>query len=166
MKQQKLCCVVTQNIDGLHRAAGTSEQKLIELHGTNSFVECQTCHELSDPQPHFEYFKRTGKPPICHCQGYLKHATISFGQNLREKDLNLAIDKAHQADLAIALGSTLAVYPAAEIPCITARNGHPYVIVNLGETDQDHFDFVTMKINADIASIFVKAVDSISENTE
>ncbi|BBM86470.1 SIR2 family NAD-dependent protein deacylase [Candidatus Uabimicrobium amorphum] len=158
-KMGKLCCVVTQNIDGLHRMAGTTEEKLIELHGTNSFVECQTCHETSDPQPHFDYFTRTGKPPCCPCGGYLKHATISFGQNLREKDLDSAVDKAHKADMVIALGSTLSVYPAAEIPRITARNGNPYVIINRGETDHDLFEFLTKKIDDDIASVFATVMD-------
>ncbi|WP_372365823.1 NAD-dependent deacetylase [Candidatus Uabimicrobium sp. HlEnr_7] len=157
----KVCCVVTQNIDGLHRLAGTSEEKLIELHGTNSFVECQTCNETSDPQAHFDFFHKTNKPPCCHCGGYLKHATVSFGQNLREKDLQLAIDKANEADLVIALGSTLAVYPAAEIPRITARKGNPYVIINRGDTDHDLFEFLTLKINDDIASIFSTIVEEL-----
>ena len=160
-KMGKLCCVVTQNIDGLHRMAGNSEEKLIELHGTNSFVECQTCHETSEPQPHFDYFIQTGKSPCCPCGGYLKHATISFGQNLRQKDLDLAIDKANEADMVIALGSTLEVYPAAEIPRITARKGNPYVIINRGDTGHDHFEFLTLKINDDIARVFSVVVDKI-----
>ena len=61
----KLLMVVTQNIDGLHARAGTSPERLIELHGTNSRVECQTCHRFSDPEPHFGYFRRTRKPPVC-----------------------------------------------------------------------------------------------------
>lgn len=158
----KICCVVTQNIDGLHRTAGTTSEKLIELHGTNSFVECQTCHQKSDPLPHFDFFSRTGKPPCCECGGYLKHATISFGQNLREEDLYKAIDKANEADCAIALGSTLGVYPAAEIPRITARKGHPYVIINRGETDHDLFEFLTFKIDDDLEKSFCKAVHSLN----
>src|SRR5215471_12806306 len=73
----KLLAVVTQNIDGLHSRAGTSAEKLVELHGTNSFVECQSCGELTDPAPHFESFGKTRQPPICHCGGFLKPATIS-----------------------------------------------------------------------------------------
>src|SRR5947209_94214 len=67
----KLLAVVTQNIDGLHARAGTSLERLVELHGTNSFIECQTCGALSDPEPHFESFSRSRRPPICECGGFL-----------------------------------------------------------------------------------------------
>src|SRR5215831_4041662 len=70
----KLQAVVTQNIDGLHSRAGTSLDKLVELHGTNSLVECQTCGRKTDPQPHFEIFRKTKKPPLCECGGFLKPA--------------------------------------------------------------------------------------------
>src|SRR6266446_108481 len=112
----KLLAVVTQNIDGLHARAGTSAQRLVELHGTNSFVECQTCGRLSDPEPHFDTFRTTRRPPLCECGGFLKPATISFGQNLRNEDLERAGEAARQADLVVALGSTLSVHPAVTIP--------------------------------------------------
>src|SRR5690349_18437860 len=86
----KVLAVVTQNIDALHARAGTSADKLVELHGTNSLVECQTCGKKSDPEPHFESFRKTKQPPLCECGGYLKPATISFGQNLRSEDLERA----------------------------------------------------------------------------
>ena len=54
-------CVITQNIDGLHTKAGTSPELLLELHGTNTLVECQSCHQRTDPQPHFDQFKRIGQ---------------------------------------------------------------------------------------------------------
>ena len=81
----KLLCVITQNIDGLHSLAGTSAERLVELHGTNALVECQSCHWRGDPEPHFEYFRRTRKPPLCQCGGFLKPATISFGQSLNRQ---------------------------------------------------------------------------------
>src|SRR5690606_30928377 len=73
----KICAVVTQNIDGLHEKAGTSRQRLIELHGTNRAVACMRCDERSDPQAHFDAFEACGEPPLCHCGGFLKPATIS-----------------------------------------------------------------------------------------
>jgi len=79
----KVLAVVTQNIDALHSRAGTTAEKLVELHGTNSFVECQTCGERSEPGAHFEYFGRTRRAPICDCGGFLKPATISFGQDAK-----------------------------------------------------------------------------------
>ena len=72
--------VVTQNVDGLHVLAGTSRDKLVEIHGTNLLIECQNCLERTDPEPHFARFRETEKPPVCHCGGFLKTATISFGR--------------------------------------------------------------------------------------
>src|SRR4051812_38232983 len=72
----KVSAVVTQNVDGLHRRAGTSAARLVELHGTDLLVECQSCHATSDPAPHFSRFKATRHPPRCECGGVLKSATI------------------------------------------------------------------------------------------
>ena len=154
----KLLAIVTQNIDGLHSRAGTSAEKLVELHGTNSLVECQSCGELTDPDPHFETFGKTRRPPICHCGGFLKPATISFGQNLRNQDLERASRFADETDLVVALGSTLSVYPAADIPLIAARRGAPYVVINRGETDHDGLPEVTLRLEGDVAAIFPPAV--------
>src|SRR5947207_2608660 len=90
----KVEAVVTQNVDGLHRRAGTSPSLLVELHGTDLFVECQTCHATSDPAPHFDAFKASRRPPSCACGGVLKPATISFGQPLRQTALEQAADAA------------------------------------------------------------------------
>src|SRR5438874_5721012 len=68
----KVRSVVTQNIDGLHRRAGTSPELLIELHGTDLIVECQTCRAKSEPAPHLESFRQTRRPPRCVCGGLLK----------------------------------------------------------------------------------------------
>ncbi len=155
----KLLMVATQNIDGLHSRAGTSREKLVELHGTNSLVECQSCGKLSDPEPHFEEFRKTRRPPLCECGGFLKPATISFGQNLRPADLERAQKAAETADLVLALGSTLSVYPAANIPLIAAARGVPYVIINRGETDHDNNPEVTLRLEGDVAEIFPPAVE-------
>ncbi len=157
---EKLLMVVTQNIDGLHGRAGTSKEKLVELHGTNLEVECQSCHERSDPAPHFDYFKRTGEAPLCHCGGYLKPATISFGQSLREDDLRRAASAAEQADLVVALGSTLSVHPAASIPLMAANRGVPYVIINRGATDHDSLPSLSLRLEGDVVELFPPAVDA------
>jgi NAD-dependent deacetylase len=156
----KLLSVVTQNIDGLHARAGSSEALLVELHGTNSYVECQSCGELSDPAPHFEQFRKTKLPLMCHCGGFLKPATVSFGQNLRNGDLERAQNAAMQADLVVALGSTLSVYPAANIPLIAAKRGVPYVIINRGPTEHDDLDQVALRFEGDVTEIFPPTVDA------
>jgi NAD-dependent deacetylase len=154
----KICMVVTQNIDGLHAAAGTSEDRLVELHGTNRHIACQTCGELSDPEPFFATYRATRKPPVCPCGGFLKPATISFGQNLNQGDLQRAADAAAEADLVIALGSTLSVHPAASIPLLAAQRGVPYVIVNRGATDHDELPVVALRLEGDVGEIFPAAV--------
>lgn len=154
----KLLMVVTQNIDGLHSRAGLSREKLVELHGTNGLVECQTCHEESDPDPHFERFKKTRKPPLCSCGGFLKPATISFGQNLRPEDLKAAEQAAQKTDFVVSLGSSLSVYPASEIPLLAARRGVPYAVVNRGLTDHDEFPEVSLRLEGDVVDLFPPAV--------
>ena len=154
----KLRMLVTQNIDGLHTKAGTSSERLIELHGTNRLVECQSCRRTTEPEPHFEFFRTHRKAPRCECGGYLKPATISFGQNLRQGDLSNAEAAAHEADLAVALGSSLSVYPAAGIPMAAARKGVPYVVINRGPTDHDGSSVVALRIEGDVTDIFPSAV--------
>ena len=156
----KLVSVVTQNVDGLHRRAGTSPGLLVELHGTDLLVECQRCHATSDPAPHFARFKTTRRPPCCACGGALKSATISFGQSLRTTDLELAAAAALKADLVLALGSTLSVYPAASIPLLAAERGTPYIIVNRGASEHDDHPSVTLRLEGDVTAIVPPAVEA------
>jgi NAD-dependent protein deacetylase/lipoamidase len=154
----KVKAVLTQNVDGLHRRAGTAPSLLVELHGTDLLVECQRCHATSDPIPHFERFRATRQPPMCDCGGILKAATISFGQSLRPADLDRAASMTRQADLIVALGSTLSVYPAASLPLVAAQRGTPYVIVNRGATDHDDHPSVTLRLEGDVTEILPRAV--------
>jgi NAD-dependent deacetylase len=156
----KIRAVVTQNIDGLHSRAGTSPELLVELHGTNSLVECQTCGRRSEPQPHFDYFRRTHRPPVCECGGFLKPATISFGQNLRNDDIERAEQAAREADLVLALGSTLSVHPAADLPLLAAARGVPYIIINRGPTEHDDRPEVSLRLEADVAAVLPPAVEA------
>src|ERR1041384_2419543 len=142
-KAGKVLMVVTQNIDGLHALAGTTPERLVELHGTNLLVECVSCGTRTDPKPHFEFFRAQRKPPLCQCGGFLKPATISFGQSLEARTLELAEQAAMSADLVVALGSTLSVYPAASFPLMAAQRGVLYVIINRGATDHDDESAVT-----------------------
>jgi NAD-dependent deacetylase len=156
----KVVSVVTQNVDGLHRRAGTSPSLLVELHGTDLLVECQRCHATSDPAPHFARFKTTRRPPCCACGGVLKSATISFGQSLRPADLERAAAAAVKADLVLALGSTLSVYPAASIPLLAAERGTPYVIINRGASEHDDHPSVTLRLDGDVTDIVPPAVEA------
>jgi NAD-dependent deacetylase len=156
----KVLMVVTQNIDGLHALAGTSPDRLVELHGTNLLVECQSCKWRGDPAPHFEFFRVNRKSPLCDCGGFLKPATISFGQSLEPQALERAQEAAARADLVVALGSTLSVYPAASFPLLAAQRGAPYVIINRGATNHDHEPSVSVRIEGDVGEIFPAAVET------
>lgn len=158
-KAGKLRSVITQNIDGLHSLAGTRAECLIELHGTNAMVECQSCHWRGDPEPHFEYFRSKRRPPVCECGGFLKPATISFGQSLDPNEIERAGQAAMEGDLVVALGSTLSVYPAASFPILAAQRGVPYVVINRGETGHDRERCVTLRLEGEVSEIFPRAVD-------
>ena len=157
-KADKLAMVITQNIDGLHSRGGTSAERLVEIHGTNAAIECMTCHARSEPESHMERFAETGTPPLCGCGGYLKPATISFGQNLDPQDLESAAAAVRETDLVMALGSTLSVYPAAGFPLAAAERGVPYVVVNRGATDHDGHSAVTLRLDGDVVELFPPAV--------
>jgi NAD-dependent deacetylase len=158
-KADKVLSVVTQNIDGLHALAGTSAERLLELHGNNLLVECQRCKWRGDPEPHFEFFRVKRQPPLCECGGFLKPATISFGQSLDPQVLERAAAGAMETDLVVALGSTLSVYPAAGFPLMAAERGVPYIIINRGATAHDGEPRVSLRVEGEVSEIFPAAVD-------
>jgi len=152
----RLLLLVTQNIDGLHFAAGSSEDKLVEIHGTARWVECLSCDRRQHPEAPVLQFRRTGKAPRCECGGILKFATVSFGQAIPPAAIVRASSASRSADLVLALGSTLSVYPAAAIPLEAAERGVPYLIVNRGPTDHD--GYATLKIDEDVEAIIPSAI--------
>ena len=162
----KISMVITQNIDGLHTRGGTSAERLVEIHGTNTAIECMSCHARSEPDGHMKSFSETRKPPVCGCGGYLKSATISFGQNLEPTALQRATTAVQDTDLVVALGSTLSVYPAAGFPRAAAQRGVPYVVLNRGETDHDGDPTVTLRLEGDVVELFPPAVAESLTATE
>jgi NAD-dependent deacetylase len=160
----KVGALLTQNIDGLHALAGSNPEHLVELHGTNLAVECQTCNWRGDPEPHFEKFRTLRRPPLCDCGGYLKPATISFGQSLDPIVLERAGQAARTVDLVVALGSTLSVHPAASFPLLAANRGVPYVVINRGETDHDALQCVSLRLEGEVTELFPAAVQTALEN--
>jgi NAD-dependent deacetylase len=153
-RRGRVVAVVTQNIDGLHQAAGASG--VIELHGTNAECECVSCGARSQPAAHMDEFARTRECPRCGCGGFVKMATISFGQALKPQVTEAGFAAARRCDLVLALGSTLSVHPAASIPLEAKRHGAALVIINRGATDQD--DEATLRLEGDVAAILPPAV--------
>jgi NAD-dependent deacetylase len=134
----KLDTLITQNVDGLHARAGTSEDKLVEIHGTLAKAMCLDCDRRWPIEEVLERLRQGDDDPHCTvCGGLLKSATISFGQTLVVADLERAERAANACDLMLAVGTTLAVIPIAYVVPIAARQGAPVVIVNAEPTAYD-----------------------------
>ena len=132
----RLRAVVTQNIDELHQRAGSTD--VVELHGTACWVACLDCHERYPAEPYVQqYVTQQRVPPCPNCGGRLKHATISFGQQLDEQVLARAMQLAAAADLLLAIGSSLVVHPAASLPALAKHAVARVVIINRDPTGQD-----------------------------
>jgi len=136
----KISHVVTQNIDGLHQASGIADHQVIELHGNSTYAHCLDCqrrYELDDLRPGFE---ATLKSPRCDdCGGYVKTATVAFGQSMPPAAMIRAEEAILACDLCLVAGSSLVVYPAAGFPELAKRNGAGLVILNREPTDMDTF---------------------------
>jgi NAD-dependent deacetylase len=131
--------LVTQNIDGLHQAAGVEPERVVEIHGTMHEVTCMSCDERAPMQRALDRVRAGEADPPCRtCGGILKSATISFGQNLVAEDLQRAGEAAERCDLLLAVGTTLGVYPAANLVPMARMAGARVVIVNGERTEMDH----------------------------
>lgn len=130
--------LITQNVDGLHRAAGSAAEKIVEIHGTIREVVCMDCGERAPMERALARVEAGEEDPPCRsCDGILKSATISFGQSLVQEDLVRAELAARDCDLLLAIGSTLSVYPIAAVVPVAKRAGARVVIVNAEPTEMD-----------------------------
>jgi NAD-dependent protein deacetylase/lipoamidase len=137
-RRGKLHTLITQNVDGLHQKAGTSPERVVEIHGTLQEVVCMDCGERGPMQPVLDRVRAGEEDPPCRaCGGILKSATISFGQSLVREDLERAERAAGQCDLLLAVGTSLAVYPIAGVVPVAKRSGARVVIVNGEPTEMD-----------------------------
>ena len=130
--------VITQNIDGLHRKAGSS--KVIELHGNISTGSCLRCGRRFRREE-IDRMLRAVDVPRCECGGVIKPDVVFFGEMLPPQALNEGMRLAAESDLMVVMGSSLVVHPAATLPSITVRNGGKLIIVNRGETALDYLAY-------------------------
>jgi NAD-dependent deacetylase len=127
--------VITQNIDGLHQEAGSSS--VIELHGTTRTIICTECFKKYSLDEAFSRLEEKN-PPVCtKCQGILRPNVIFFGETLDPQVLSLAYEEAQTCDFFLAVGSSLVVYPAADIPLRARQRGAKLAIINKGSTPLD-----------------------------
>jgi NAD-dependent deacetylase len=168
----RLDTLVTQNIDGLHQKAGNNPELIVEIHGNSSEIVCLRCGHRQPAEPVHDRV-RAGEPdPACRevvvggalCGGILKSATISFGQSLIARDLERAEAAAIRCDLLLAVGSTLAVYPAASLVPMAVQAGAAVVIVNGGLTDMDSLADVV--VNGSISELLPQIVEGGAPETD
>src|SRR5437764_12976145 len=136
-KSGRLLALVTQNIDELHQRAGSSRDKVVELHGTIWWAECLTCNVRSPMADELARIDDEPDPACSLCGGILKSATISFGQALDSRVLERAWRAAHDCDLFLAVGTSLTVQPAAGLCEVAVDAGARLVIVNAEPTPYD-----------------------------
>ena len=137
-RRGQLHTIITQNIDGLHQKAGSSPTIVIEVHGTLREVMCMQCDWRGPMEPVLERVRRgETDPPCTRCGGILKSATISFGQPLVPDVIDRAMRAAKEADLLLAVGSSLQVFPVASIVPLAKSNGARVAILNAEPTPFD-----------------------------
>jgi NAD-dependent deacetylase len=153
----KIPGLVTQNIDNLHQASGFDAADVVELHGNTTYAHCLDCqrrYELAWVRQKFE--SGSGRAPDCTCGGYIKTATISFGQAMPAEAMQRADHLTRACDLFLAIGSSLVVWPAAGFPFMAKRNGAALVIINREPTEFDELaDLVVHNDIGDVLAPFI-----------
>jgi NAD-dependent deacetylase len=147
-RARKAPAVITQNIDNLHQASGIAVEDVVELHGNTTYAICLDCtkrYELSWVRKKFD---ASGHAPDCACGGYIKTATVSFGQAMPPEAMQRAEELTKSCDLFLAVGSSLVVWPAAGFPLMAKRNGAALVIINREPTEFD--DVADLVVHNDI----------------
>ncbi len=150
--KQMLLGIITQNFDGLHQDAGHPPEHVIELHGTSRFAACTLCGTRSSMQELQQRIDADEVDPRCSvCGGFLKSATILFGQRLPEAELTRAKTLSAECDLFLVVGSSLKVTPAATLPRLALERNMPLIIINLQPTPLDDYADVVIHEKAGLA---------------
>jgi NAD-dependent deacetylase len=152
--------VITQNVDGLHQASGLPDEVIIELHGNTRRIRCMACRRISPLDQVYRRLTEGESAPECACGGYLKPDTISFGQAMPVKEVEIAIALSRDCDFFMVIGSTLLVQPAAHMPYYAKNQGAFLAIINLSETPCDSMSDALIREKAGEALVkIVQAID-------
>jgi NAD-dependent deacetylase len=156
-RQGRLRALVTQNVDGLHQAAGSSPERVLEVHGTVHEVECLGCGARTSMAEALERVAAGEPDPSCReCGGILKSATISFGQMLDERVVAAAVAAARDCDVLLAVGTSLQVWPVAGLVETAVLSGAKAVIVNAEPTPFD--DYASLLVSEPISEALPRLV--------
>ena len=149
--------IITQNIDNLHQTSGIAASDVVELHGNTTYALCLDCakrYELSWVKEKYDALGE--RAPDCGCGGYIKTATVSFGQQMPLEAMQRSEELTRSCDLFLAVGSSLVVWPAAGFPLMAKRSGAALVIINREPTDFDEIaDLVVRNDIGDALSPFI-----------
>lgn len=158
-RAQRLLAVITQNIDELHQRAGVSADRVIEVHGTVWWSRCWECQDRRPMEETLDRVRSGEADPRCVvCGGILKSDTISFGQSLVPEVIDRAMRVSSEADVLLAVGSTLAVYPVAHCVPTARSSGAKVIIINGERTEMDnHADVV---LNGQISELLPALVQA------
>jgi len=151
--------LITQNIDGLHQAAGS--QKVLEVHGNHREATCLKCYKVVPAAELMDRVIETGEVPYCSCGGVFKPNVVLFGEMLPVQTLYQAEQAARECDVMLVAGSSLEVVPAANLPLVAVKHGARLIIVNKGPTSLDHQ--ATVLIRDDVAVALPAIVTALTE---
>jgi NAD-dependent deacetylase len=148
-RKGKLSLIITQNVDGLHQKAGNTIDKIIELHGTVFSISCLTCGKHYLRQEIEDRMDQGVEVPTCDdCSGFLKPDTVSFGQTVPEKLVRASFAHAGECKVLMVIGSSLVVFPAAQLPVHAVQHGADLIIIGLGDTPYDEMAKVVIRAGA------------------
>ena len=149
----KLAFLISQDVDNLHLKSGVNPERLAELHGNMTKVRCTRCE--------FKMDRIEGERACPLCGGKLKSSIVDFGDSLPAKDLGESYEHSGKCDLFIVVGSSLVVFPAAEMPQVALQAGAKLVIINQGETPYD--SRAHLRFTEKIADVLPAAVARLKE---
>ena len=155
---------ITQNIDGLHLDGGLPPTALAEVHGNTRGIECVARGHRHTVDAVRRRWLNGDLDPQCHCGSILKSTVVLFGEQLPMAAVNRASRFSGGADAAVAVGSTLSVFPAAEYLLAVADRRHPLIILNMGPTDAD--DLATVRLEGKAGDLLPRLVDALRADAE
>lgn len=159
----KLDCIITQDGDSLHQRSGIPDDMVIELHGTWTKALCLDCGSTYPMDDIFLRLEAGEKVPLCEkCGGIMKPDVIQFGQQLPEGKINEAQKRVTECDLLMSCGSSLVVYPAAQMPLLAKEHGAKLVIINLQPTSHDRYADVV--INEKLGPTLTDIISQVKNN--
>jgi len=156
----RLAGVVTQNVDGLHHKSGLQDEFVAEMHGNVRNSHCLSCEGRWPTETVLQWIEAGDDDPHCPlCAGMIKTDTILFGEMLPDDEVRRASLFLAICDAVLVVGSTVSVWPAADVVQRAASEGKPVVIINKGETDADKL--AEVRIDAGIGDVLPDIVDRI-----